>query len=148
MTTNGARLSELAAPLFAAGLAGLTVSIDSLDPVRFREITHDDLDLSIGFGITQLVDGFTCQRGDIDHPPVHRVMTERFDTHTSDPYKNVTLEVSDAIAVNSGPTGDKVGTASSTVESTQTSVSAPETMTVRTPFRLKAAASPERKNPE
>ncbi len=40
MTTNGARLSELAAPLFAAGLAGLTVSIDSLDPKRFREITR------------------------------------------------------------------------------------------------------------
>ena len=40
MTTNGARLTELAAPLHAAGLAGLTVSIDSLDPTRFREITR------------------------------------------------------------------------------------------------------------
>ncbi|MBA3547915.1 MAG: GTP 3',8-cyclase MoaA [Nannocystis sp.] len=40
MTTNGARLQELAAPLFSAGLAGLTVSIDSLDPIRFREITR------------------------------------------------------------------------------------------------------------
>ena len=40
MTTNGVRLVELAAPLHAAGLTGLTVSIDSLDPTRFREITR------------------------------------------------------------------------------------------------------------
>jgi len=40
MTSNGARLAELAAPLRAAGLAGLTVSVDSLDPARFREITR------------------------------------------------------------------------------------------------------------
>ena len=40
MTTNGARLPELAAPLKAAGLRGLTVSLDSLDPARFAEITR------------------------------------------------------------------------------------------------------------
>ncbi len=40
MTTNGARLDELAAPLKAAGLGELTVSLDSLDPARFTSITR------------------------------------------------------------------------------------------------------------
>jgi cyclic pyranopterin phosphate synthase len=39
MTTNGHLLSELAAPLRAAGLSAINVSVDTLDPVRFREIT-------------------------------------------------------------------------------------------------------------
>ncbi len=40
MTTNATRLAELAAPLRAAGLDGVNVSIDSLDPERFRRITR------------------------------------------------------------------------------------------------------------
>jgi GTP 3',8-cyclase len=40
MTTNGSRLGELAAPLRAAGLVGVNVSIDTLDPGRFRELTR------------------------------------------------------------------------------------------------------------
>lgn len=40
LTTNGARLAELAAPLRTAGLRGLTVSLDSLDPARFAAITR------------------------------------------------------------------------------------------------------------
>ena len=39
MTTNGHRLVELAAPLAAAGLAGVNVSIDTLDPERFATLT-------------------------------------------------------------------------------------------------------------
>lgn len=39
MTTNGHLLSELAAPLAAAGLSGLNVSVDTLDPERFRALT-------------------------------------------------------------------------------------------------------------
>jgi cyclic pyranopterin phosphate synthase len=39
MTTNGHLLSELAQPLRAAGLSAINVSVDTLDPVRFREIT-------------------------------------------------------------------------------------------------------------
>lgn len=40
MTTNASRLAELALPLRRAGLAGVNISLDSLDPVRFREITR------------------------------------------------------------------------------------------------------------
>jgi cyclic pyranopterin phosphate synthase len=40
MTTNGLRLVELARPLVEAGLAQVNISIDSLDPERFRQITR------------------------------------------------------------------------------------------------------------
>lgn len=39
ITTNGHRLPELAAPLAAAGLAGANVSLDTLDPTRFAEVS-------------------------------------------------------------------------------------------------------------
>ncbi|MGV8920974.1 MAG: GTP 3',8-cyclase MoaA [Pseudomonas sp.] len=40
MTTNGSQLDKLAAPLFDAGLKRLNVSLDSLNPERFRELTR------------------------------------------------------------------------------------------------------------
>jgi len=40
MTTNGHRLAELAEPLLRSGLAGLNVSLDTLDADRFRAITR------------------------------------------------------------------------------------------------------------
>ena len=40
MTTNATRLAELAKPLAQAGLRGVNVSIDSLDPQRFFKITR------------------------------------------------------------------------------------------------------------
>jgi cyclic pyranopterin phosphate synthase len=40
LTTNGQRLTELAGPLREAGLDRVTVSIDSLRPERFRQITR------------------------------------------------------------------------------------------------------------
>jgi len=40
MTTNGTRLAELARPLAAAGLRRVNVSLDTLDPARFRDITR------------------------------------------------------------------------------------------------------------
>src|SRR5690606_19258581 len=40
MTTNGILLDELAQPLAEAGLQRVNVSIDTLDPVRFKQITR------------------------------------------------------------------------------------------------------------
>ncbi|MFY1668134.1 GTP 3',8-cyclase MoaA [Pseudomonas sp. Pseu.R1] len=40
MTTNGSQLEKLAAPLFEAGLKRLNISLDSLDPARFKELTR------------------------------------------------------------------------------------------------------------
>lgn len=45
MTTNGIKLDELAEPLARAGLSQVNISIDSLDPEKFRRITRrGDLD--------------------------------------------------------------------------------------------------------
>ncbi len=45
MTTNGVKLAELAEPLARAGLSQVNISIDSLDPDKFRRITRrGDLD--------------------------------------------------------------------------------------------------------
>ena len=40
MTTNGIKLAELAEPLARAGLDQVNISIDSLDPDKFRRITR------------------------------------------------------------------------------------------------------------
>ena len=49
MTTNGTRLAEHAPALVAAGMARVNVSLDSLDPDRFRFITrHGDVAQVIG----------------------------------------------------------------------------------------------------
>ncbi|HTP10890.1 MAG TPA: GTP 3',8-cyclase MoaA [Anaerolineae bacterium] len=40
MTTNGLRLTELAAPLKEAGLERVNVSVDTLDPDRFHRVTR------------------------------------------------------------------------------------------------------------
>jgi cyclic pyranopterin phosphate synthase len=40
MTTNGLRLAELAKPLKEAGLERVNVSVDTLDPDRFRRVTR------------------------------------------------------------------------------------------------------------
>jgi cyclic pyranopterin phosphate synthase len=40
MTTNGVKLDELAVPLAQAGLEQVNISIDSLDPEKFRRITR------------------------------------------------------------------------------------------------------------
>ncbi len=40
MTTNGLKLGKLAQPLKAAGMDRVNISIDSLDPVKFKRITR------------------------------------------------------------------------------------------------------------
>jgi cyclic pyranopterin phosphate synthase len=40
MTSNGSQLGRLAAPLRDAGLSRLNISLDSLDPERFRQLTR------------------------------------------------------------------------------------------------------------
>jgi len=40
MTTNGLRLAELARPLKAAGLERVNISVDTLDPDKFKRITR------------------------------------------------------------------------------------------------------------
>lgn len=42
MTTNGIFLAEYAQALYDAGLRRLNVSLDALDPVKFREVTRRD----------------------------------------------------------------------------------------------------------
>jgi cyclic pyranopterin phosphate synthase len=56
ITTNGHRLVELAAPLAAAGLAGANVSIDTVDPARFAELTS-------GGDLATVIAGIDAARG-------------------------------------------------------------------------------------
>ncbi len=42
MTTNGILLEEYAMPLARAGLKRINISLDTIDPVKFREITRSD----------------------------------------------------------------------------------------------------------
>jgi cyclic pyranopterin phosphate synthase len=51
LTTNGSLLGELARPLRQAGLARLTVSLDTLDPGRFRRLSDSAIPLA------QVLDG-------------------------------------------------------------------------------------------
>ena len=51
MTTNGIRLAELAGPLAEAGLEQVNISVDSLDPAKFKHITRRDALLHVQRGI-------------------------------------------------------------------------------------------------
>lgn len=51
MTTNGYRLAERAADYAAVGISALNVSVDSLDPKRFLQITGHDRLAEIQLGI-------------------------------------------------------------------------------------------------
>ncbi|MEW4529866.1 GTP 3',8-cyclase MoaA [Maioricimonas sp. JC845] len=55
LTTNGILLAEQAETLYAAGLRRLNVSLDALDPVKFREVTRRD-------GYEKVVEGIQVAR--------------------------------------------------------------------------------------
>ena len=55
LKTNGLRLVELAAPLRAAGLDRINVSLDALDPERFRAVTRRDGAEAVWAGILEAV---------------------------------------------------------------------------------------------
>ena len=60
VTTNGVFLGELAEPLFAAGVRGINVSLDTLQPEKFKKITGHDLLSRVLTGITRAEEtGFT-----------------------------------------------------------------------------------------
>ena len=50
LTTNGILLAQLAQPLFDAGLRRINISLDTLDPDRFRQLTRRD-------GLDKVLDG-------------------------------------------------------------------------------------------
>jgi cyclic pyranopterin phosphate synthase len=63
MTTNGERLAPVAADLRAAGLSALTVSLDSLQPDRFAQITRRGTLSRVLAGIDAAIDaGFSPLR--------------------------------------------------------------------------------------
>jgi cyclic pyranopterin phosphate synthase len=55
LTTNGVLLADQAEELFAAGLRRLNVSLDTLDPGRFRELTRRD-------GLERVLEGLAAAR--------------------------------------------------------------------------------------
>ena len=60
LTTNGVLLEKLAAPLWAAGLRRVNISLDTLNPERFKEITGRDYFTRVQAGIeAALTIGFT-----------------------------------------------------------------------------------------
>jgi cyclic pyranopterin phosphate synthase len=55
LTTNGLLLAEQAETLFKAGLRRINISIDTLDPARFRQITRRD-------GLDKVIDGIVAAK--------------------------------------------------------------------------------------
>jgi cyclic pyranopterin phosphate synthase len=74
LTTNATRLAGLALPLREAGLRRITVSIDSLDPERFRRITRGGdlrrvlagVDAALGAGFEEIKINCVVLRGEND----------------------------------------------------------------------------------
>ncbi|WNW10540.1 GTP 3',8-cyclase MoaA [Pseudomonas sp. DTU_2021_1001937_2_SI_NGA_ILE_001] len=75
LTTNGSQLGKLAAPLYQAGVRRLNISLDSLDPQRFRELTRTGdlqqviagIDAAIAAGFTHTKLNCVVMQGRNDH---------------------------------------------------------------------------------
>jgi cyclic pyranopterin phosphate synthase len=75
LTTNGLLLAAHAAPLFAAGLRRLNVSLDTLDPGRFRDLTRRD-------GLDRVLAGLAAaKRAGFDPIKVNAVAIRGFAEH-------------------------------------------------------------------
>lgn len=79
LTTNGVLLADQADALFAAGLRRLNVSLDTLDPGRFRAITRRD-------GVERVVDGLrAAKRAGFAAVKVNAVAVRGFAEHDAVP---------------------------------------------------------------
>lgn len=86
MTTNGVLLAELAEPLARAGLRGLNVSIDTLDPDKFHRITRWG-----HFG--QVWDGIAAAEAAGLHPiKLNAVVTRGFNDNEVVPLARLSIE--------------------------------------------------------
>ncbi|HEY4120331.1 MAG TPA: GTP 3',8-cyclase MoaA [Byssovorax sp.] len=82
LTTNASQLARLAAPLRAAGLHRLNVSIDTLDPQRFRDVTRGGdlaevlagIDAAIAAGFTAIKLNTVVLRG-VNDDELERLVT-------------------------------------------------------------------------
>jgi cyclic pyranopterin phosphate synthase len=90
LTTNAHRLAELAAPLKAAGLTRVNVSLDAVDPVVFREMTRTGdlervlagIDAAIAEGLTPVKINAVVVRGVNDDHVL--AMLDRFKDRAAD----------------------------------------------------------------
>lgn len=81
LTTNGYRLTAIAQELRAGGLASLNVSLDSLDPQRFRQITGNPqldqivvgIEAALDAGIPSVKVNVVLLRG-LDEPEIDRFL--------------------------------------------------------------------------
>src|SRR5262245_2096163 len=75
LTTNGLLLAQHAQALHDAGLRRINVSLDCLDPVRFREITRRD-------GVEKVIEGIlAAKRAGFDPVKVNAVSIRGFTEH-------------------------------------------------------------------
>jgi cyclic pyranopterin phosphate synthase len=75
LTTNGLLLAQQAGPLYEAGLRRINVSLDCLDPARFRQITRRD-------GLEKVIEGIlAAKRAGFNPVKVNAVSIRGFTEH-------------------------------------------------------------------